>query len=278
MLTRILSGLAMAAGIIAILLFTPPVGLLAVVVFALVVAAHEWQTITHPGVTTGDRVAFMVALVPAALQPALAWYAPWLNHAGALTFGFAVLAICRLMRPDPLEHSTTRLGVDVLGLLYIGLTFPLIFLLRGEDANGGYKLLMVMAITFGADTGAYFAGRFLGRHKLYEKISPKKTVEGAVGGVLTGILAAYIAHRFFPGLEGLTLVDVLVLGGGGAIAGMLGDLFESMVKRAHGVKDSGTLIPGHGGVLDRIDALLFVGPYAWVYLSHHCTTLETVAR
>jgi phosphatidate cytidylyltransferase len=127
---------------------------------------------------------------------------------------------------------------------------------------------MVMAITFGADTGAYFAGRFLGRHKLYEKISPKKTIEGAVGGVATGILAAYIAQSFFPGLGNLSTVDVLILGGGGAIAGMLGDLFESMVKRAHGGKDSGTLIPGHGGVLDRIDALLFVGPFAWFYLPH----------
>jgi phosphatidate cytidylyltransferase len=267
-LTRILSGLAMAAGIVCVLIFASPMALLAVVAFAMVIAAHEWQTITQSEVTRADRGVFLVALAISALQPAVQMHLPAWSHATALTASFALLGVARLFMPDPIETSTRRLAMDALGLLYIGLTFPLIFLLRGQDQDGGYKILMVMAITFGADTGAYFAGRFLGRHKLYEKISPKKTIEGAVGGVATGILAAYIAKTFFPGLGNLTTVDVLILGGGGAIAGMLGDLFESMVKRAHGVKDSGTLIPGHGGVLDRIDALLFVGPFAWFYLPH----------
>jgi phosphatidate cytidylyltransferase len=277
-LTRILSGLVMASGIVGILVYTPPVGLLAVVVFALVVAAREWQVMTHPEADRLDYGILMLALAPTALQPALQmWLAPAWDHATALTAGFTVLALGRLFRPDPIETSIRRLSADTLGFLYIGLTFPLIFLLRGTTPDGGFKILMVMAITFGADTGAYFAGRFLGRHKLYEKISPKKTIEGAVGGVVVGVVAVVIARTWFPGLGILSTVDVVVLGAGGAIAGMLGDLFESMVKRAYGVKDSGTLIPGHGGVLDRIDALLFVGPFAWFYMKHF-VALEPVVR
>jgi phosphatidate cytidylyltransferase len=125
-----------------------------------------------------------------------------------------------------------------------------------------------MAITFGQDTGAYFAGRFLGRHKLYEKISPKKTIEGAVGGLVTAVGFALAFRAYAPGLSDLTGADVALLGGGGAVLGMVGDLFESLLKRSSGVKDSGALIPGHGGVLDRIDALLFVGPFVHLYLEH----------
>ena len=279
MLIRVVSGLLMATGIVSVLVYTPPVGLLAVVVFALFVGLHEWQSMTHPEAQLADRIVFMSAVALTALQPALRIYLPNWDHSTALTASFTVLALGRLFRPDPIETSARRLGADTLGLLYIGLTFPLIFQLRswGSVENGGFVVLMVMAITFGGDTGAFFAGRFLGRHKLYEKISPKKTIEGAVGGVLTGVFAAWIARTFFPGLGHLTVLDIAVLGGGGAIAGMLGDLFESMVKRAHGVKDSGTLIPGHGGVLDRIDALLFVGPFAWFYLTYF-VPLETVVR
>jgi phosphatidate cytidylyltransferase len=125
-----------------------------------------------------------------------------------------------------------------------------------------------MAITFGADTGAYFAGRLFGRHKLYEKVSPKKTIEGAVGGLAAGIGFAFLGRAIAPGLGDLTPLDAILLGGVGAALGIVGDLFESLLKRSSGVKDSGDLIPGHGGVLDRIDALLFVGPFVYFYLEH----------
>lgn len=269
MSARILSGLLMAAGIIAILIYTPPAALLAVVIFALVMAVREWQAMTHPEADGVDKLVFLLATAAVALWPAIQrWVHPGWLPSGALIAAFALLAITRLFRPDPIETSVRRLSADVTGLLYIGLTFPLIFLLRGEGPDDGFVVLMVMAITFGADTGAYFAGRFLGRHKLYEKISPKKTVEGAIGGVAVGIGATFIARTWFPGLGILSVADAVILGGVGALFGMIGDLFESMVKRAYGVKDSSNLIPGHGGVLDRIDALLFVGPFCWYYLEH----------
>ncbi|MGB8930132.1 MAG: phosphatidate cytidylyltransferase, partial [Anaeromyxobacteraceae bacterium] len=136
--------------------------------------------------------------------------------------------------------------------------------LRALDGGGraGFGwVLMAFAVTWGNDTFAYFAGLNFGRHKLYERISPKKSWEGALGGVAGALAGAFLVRTFL--LPGLGAPTVLAVALGGSILGPLGDLSESMVKRAAGVKDSGKLIPGHGGVLDRIDALLFVAP--WVY-------------
>lgn len=280
MLTRILSGLAMAAAIIAVLIYTPWWGLGLVVLLAAIVVAGEYQGITRPDADAVDRATFVLAVLAAIAWPVVGPrepgslidvpHVPGYGAHVALLVAFFLLTLVRLFRPDPLDTSIRRLGYDMLGVAWIGLTFPLIFLLR-DRPHGGWVVLLVMAITFGADTGAYFAGRFLGRHKLYEKISPKKTIEGAFGGIAAGVLAVFIARWSFPGHGWLTPAHCVALGVLGAVFGMLGDLVESMLKRAHGVKDSGRLIPGHGGLLDRIDGLLFAGPAAWLYL-------ELVAR
>jgi phosphatidate cytidylyltransferase len=264
-LTRIISGVVMAAAIIAVLIYTPwwTLGLI-VLAFAFL-SAHEYQRITRPQADAVDRGLFMAAVLAAIVWPVARKVLPVYGPEVGLLIGFFVLAFGRLFRPDPIETSIARLGTDVLGLMYIGVTFPLIFLLRDRE-HGGWVVLLVMAITFGADTGAYFAGRFLGRHKMYEKISPKKTWEGLVGGLLVGVGAVFIARQWFPGLGWLTPAHCVALGLLAASFGAMGDLVESMLKRAYGVKDSGTLIPGHGGALDRIDALLFAGPVAWLYL------------
>jgi phosphatidate cytidylyltransferase len=122
-------------------------------------------------------------------------------------------------------------------------------------------VLLAYAATWGNDTLAYFAGRALGRHQLYPRISPKKTWEGFAGGVLGSVLGALVVRFYF--LPHLSAETCVILGLGASLLGPAGDLCESMLKRAAGVKDSGKLLPGHGGLLDRIDALLFVVP--WVY-------------
>ena len=111
---------------------------------------------------------------------------------------------------------------------------------------------------------AYFFGRFLGKHKLYPEVSPAKTWEGFFGGFVGSIGFLFLQKAFF--FSHLTVVDCLVLGILGGILGPAGDLCESMLKRAYGVKDSGTIIPGHGGMLDRIDALIFNGPMVLLYV------------
>jgi phosphatidate cytidylyltransferase len=113
-------------------------------------------------------------------------------------------------------------------------------------------------VVFSGDSGAYFVGRSLGRTKLYELISPKKTREGSIGGLVASAgFAAGVQLLFIPEIS---LVTAIALGLGGGILGQLGDLVESMLKRACGVKDSGNLLPGHGGMLDRVDGLIFTLP------------------
>jgi phosphatidate cytidylyltransferase len=148
----------------------------------------------------------------------------------------------------------------VLSWLYCGLLLASLVALRIR-ADPAWVIL-AFVITFVNDTAAYFAGHAFGRHPLYERISPKKTWEGFAGGLagsVAGALAVWALLR--PGA--LTAGGAVLVGLGAGVLGPLGDLSESMVKRAAGVKDSGRIIPGHGGLLDRIDALLFVGP--WVY-------------
>jgi phosphatidate cytidylyltransferase len=129
-------------------------------------------------------------------------------------------------------------------------------------AGSGWVALAIV-VTFGNDTGAYFAGRAFGKHKLAPAISPGKTVEGAVGGLLASLIVTFVARAFF--MDALTIQDCLMVGVPAAIVGPVGDLVESLLKRSVGAKDSGRLLPGHGGILDRIDALLFVGAYVCLY-------------
>ena len=145
-------------------------------------------------------------------------------------------------------------------------TYPYI---RGGVSSWVHQIIrglpeLTFSIAFLGDTGAYFTGRALGRHKLYPALSPKKTWEGAVGGLASSAGAAAIAHFWY--LPELPLIPGLILGAAAGAMGQAGDLCESMIKRAHGVKDSGTLLPGHGGMLDRIDALLFAAPVLYIGL------------
>jgi phosphatidate cytidylyltransferase len=128
---------------------------------------------------------------------------------------------------------------------------------------GAGWVALAIAVTFGNDSGAYFTGRAFGRHKLAPAISPGKTVEGALGGLVASLVVTLIARSLF--LPELSLRDCVMIGVPAAIVGPVGDLVESLLKRAAGAKDSGRLLPGHGGILDRIDALLFVGAYVFLY-------------
>jgi phosphatidate cytidylyltransferase len=187
------------------------------------------------------------------LWPALAL--PW------LLASLIAVAIAILLAPGDLPQAGGRLGLAEFGVFYVGGLTAAIGLMHRQLPDGPLWVLVTLTLTFANDTGAYFAGRALGRHKLYPTISPGKTVEGAVGG-LAAALVALLALRATL-FSRLTSVDCLLLAVPASVLGPAGDLVESMLKRSAGVKDSGHLIPGHGGLLDRLDALLFVG--AWVY-------------
>ena len=161
---------------------------------------------------------------------------------------------------DDLTAGATNWGLAVAGLVYIGLLGQHAVALRLLP-DGRDWLLLAFLTTFATDTGAYAAGRALGRHKLAPRFSPGKTREGAAGGLLSGALAA-LALNALLGL-GVSPAAMLALGATAAAAAQLGDLAESALKRAAGVKDMGALIPGHGGLLDRLDSLLFVVPLVY---------------
>jgi phosphatidate cytidylyltransferase len=181
---------------------------------------------------------------------------------GAWLFG-GVLAIGLLLLPRAVDipSAWTRLAAAGFGVFYVGGLLAALPILH--RAAGPAWVALAIAVSFGNDTGAYFTGRAVGKHKLAPAISPGKTVEGAVGGFAANLLVVFLARGLF--MPELTLRDCAMIAVPSAVVGPAGDLVESLLKRAAGAKDSGCLLPGHGGLLDRIDALLFVGAYVCLY-------------
>ena len=172
------------------------------------------------------------------------------------------LALVYLFRFQDMQTVSRDLAVSLLGLLYVPLLLSHATLLRALPSGRDW-IFLVLFVVMASDTLAYFVGRTWGKRRLYEAVSPKKTVEGSLGGIAGGILGATICKFwFFAELSGL---DILFIGVGVGAFSQLGDLVESLLKRSFGVKDSGALIPGHGGLLDRLDSLLFAFPVTYYY-------------
>jgi len=173
-------------------------------------------------------------------------------------------ALLGMLACSPLNsNGIRRLAHCTLGWLYIPYLLSYVLLI-GQGTPGRRWLLFTLAVVVCSDAGAYYCGSTLGRHKLYEAVSPKKTVEGAVGGLLLSVLAGVGIGQLF--LPERTIPQTLVLSLALALISQTGDLIESMMKRMSGKKDSSGLLPGHGGILDRLDSLLFVFPTSWLFL------------
>lgn len=169
-----------------------------------------------------------------------------------------------LLSRSPLEQSLRDGAMTLFGVLYLGLTLGTLSMTRLLPL-GEWLIFFLLLVTWASDTGAYLVGTLYGRHRLAPKISPKKTVEGLVGGLIAAIIAGYAARWWFlPDLSGL---DCLILATLLTITGLWGDLTESAMKRSVGMKDSGGILPGHGGMLDRLDSLLFTAPVFYYYVT-----------
>jgi phosphatidate cytidylyltransferase len=163
---------------------------------------------------------------------------------------------------DVRPSATASFGVTLLGVAWVGSGLGFLILVRDIPDHGFWAVMAVLFTVFAADTGAFFVGRAIGRHKMAPAISPGKSWEGFVGGTLAAMITAFLI-LYQDRDQFLAIPELLVLGAAIALAAVFGDLFESAVKRDLGTKDSGRILGGHGGMLDRLDALLWAGPAAY---------------
>jgi phosphatidate cytidylyltransferase len=162
-----------------------------------------------------------------------------------------------------LEDSLPSSAIAVLGTTYVGMLSGSLIRLRHDFPEGSKLVYFLLLVVWLGDSGAYYVGKTFGKHKLSPRISPKKTIEGLMGGVAASVITAVVIHfTFFPQFP---LLHAIIAGVILSIAGVIGDLAESMWKRSADVKDSGTLLPGHGGFLDRFDSILFTAPILYSY-------------
>lgn len=248
--------------ILALLYKGPPWGFYLLILPATLIGAWELFSMTH----AGDRVSQLLGMGLTACV-SLATFFTGADLRIAMTMIIVVPLMGPLLTLARLgDMSTAALRVCAMGFgpLFVGVPLTLLALMRrdlGPDGPG-YVVVTIMFAWFG-DTGGYFAGRFLGKHKLYEAVSPKKTIEGSIGGLAGSVLGAVLAHFWFlPALPLSHGIPLALVAGG---LGQAGDLGESVLKRSTGVKDSGAIVPGHGGILDRVDALLVTSAVTFLY-------------
>jgi phosphatidate cytidylyltransferase len=262
LLLRIASAAVLVPPLVFLILWQRHEGFAIAVHLAAALALLEFYGIALAETAWPTRI--LAALGGAALSSTIYWcpHGPALVILMmALTMGLATL---ELLTFKDIKKAADHLALFGFGLLYVPLLLTPLALLK-RLPEGSDWLFLVFTITFFSDTGAYFAGRFLGRKKLYPAVSPGKTWAGAMGGLAAALGAAVIAKFWY--MPQLGWIDVFALSIPGSALGQIGDLVESLIKRSYGVKDSGKMIPGHGGLLDRIDALLFVSSYVFIYVT-----------
>lgn len=264
---RVLTALVLLPLLLAAIAFLPPPGLYAVFCAVGLIAAWEWAGLMKPGsASDGLRAAFTAS---AALALGVAWYARahavWFCAAALMWWLYAVVLVRGY--PASLERRPSVPLLWLIGLLLVVPTMLGLSVLHAMP-QGPWRLLYLFFLIFAADTGAYFAGRRFGRRKLAPQVSPGKTVEGLIGGLLLCAVWSLAAGPIIFDLHApadvalLLLVSLIVAG-----FSVLGDLVESLFKRAAGVKDSGHILPGHGGMLDRVDSILAGAPVMALGLS-----------
>jgi len=276
--TRVLTAAVLIPAVVAAVLWTDTWVIAALVAAVLVLCLHEFFRLSAAAGTAGDpRWTTVCALLLVGLQWMVSFYrGVWMRSEFGLLYspertpvppeiafvvfvlGSAALAVTGR---GPWKDAIARLGVDSAALLLIA--FPLSFLvpLHAAHSLGPRMVVFLLALLWVGDSLAYFTGRAIGRHKMAPELSPGKTWEGAAANLVGSVLVAVVAARWID----LPLIHLCAMAALANVAGQIGDLTESAYKRAAGAKDSGLLLPGHGGLLDRVDSLIFAAPVVWYY-------------
>ena len=264
-MTRVWSGAVLAALATALVWFAPPIVFFAAAEVILVLAFREYADLARasgvglPRVASGAAAALTCAAFASRIFGAPSLPLDVVLLSALVAVGATALPLWR-GGPGALPSAASAL----FPVLYLGL--PLGAMVAMRETRGPAALFLLMLTIMVSDTAQFYTGRAFGRRKLAPAVSPKKTIEGAMGGIVCGsLLLAIVGHWWLPATAGPVRA---ALGFTVVALGIVGDLFESMLKRSAGTKDSSSLIPGHGGVLDRIDGLLFAAPVYYVVLKY----------
>jgi phosphatidate cytidylyltransferase len=266
-MTRVISGVVLAAVFVALIWFASATVLLFAALGVGTLAFLEYhELMTRIGADIPKGPGLVATLAALAIVPF-----PYVAGEAVVAAGLIVIAIAamtQLKNGRTFTSAAQSVAAGALAIIYIGLPLGA---LVGVHVFGGRGAVLILIATIAiSDTAQYYSGRLAGRHSLAPRVSPKKTIEGAIGGFVAAPVFLYVI-----GAQAIPVAKPLIIAAVGVAlvaAGIAGDLFESMLKRAANMKDSSTLIPGHGGVLDRIDALLFAAPIFYVYLRWQYTS------
>jgi phosphatidate cytidylyltransferase len=236
-----------------------------VVVIALILALLEYLQLAYQDKIKPQRTEGIVSLLIVLLPLVSKQLFGWAEETSILAVLF-VLNLSFLWSQRTVKRMIVTVSVTFLGVAYFGFFGGYFFRLH-ELPNGAWLLLWLYISTWAYDTGGYFVGGWWGKHKLAPEVSPKKSWEGCVGGFVLSLLGLYLLWQFAPAYSRIfNLMDVVILAALLSFFGQIGDLVESIMKRSLSAKDSGSFFPGHGGVFDRIDSLLFNAPVLYFYL------------
>ena len=257
---KVWTGLLIVPPLILLIVYGPPIILPLMVLAATFLGLQEFYQLALPH---SKKIEHVLGMGLGLMLSALIAFGNGKIVVPFFVFILLSLSFLFMMTSDDLLSTISKMGVTLLGILYVGFLLSHVSLIRNLG-KGQTWVLFLIATVWAGDISAFLVGSWIGRHKLYPKISPKKTVEGLAGAVLGSVLVSLIFRGLFiPQLSiAIAIVVALILG----LLGQLGDFTESMLKRSAQVKDSGDLLPGHGGMLDRLDSFLFTAPFLYYVL------------
>lgn len=259
---RLLTAFVVAPLLIVLLFLGPPWGFSVLVIAASALGSREVLRMTHPGDGVAQTVLMLLSI---AVTAALSFFGTDIRVVwGALVLAPLLGMLVPLVRLGDVATAAFRIMAGAGVLVYVGGSLGMLSRLRADVPEVGAGLvLFTLQLAWLGDTGGYFVGRFFGKTPLYPAVSPKKTRAGLFGAVLGAVCGGLLASLWYAPV--LPVIDAVVLGVLSGFLGQAGDLTESLLKRSTGIKDSGGLLPGHGGMLDRIDALLVITPVVYLY-------------
>ena len=257
---RVLTGAIAIPALYLLIGYGPGPTLFIMVLIAVALGLHEFYSLVLPENKWHEKA---IGILLAMLLASLIYFGDASLLHASLGFSIIFLSITYMLKSSNFALAISKMALTLFGILYIGLLLSYVTLID-KTAPGKQWVFFLVSTVWAADIGGFFVGSLVGRHKLYPKVSPNKTIEGLGGGVAGAIAAALLYRKLF--FSDLDVSDCVFLGSSLTLFGQMGDFTESMIKRSAHVKDSSGLIPGHGGMLDRLDSFLFSAPFLYYYI------------